>query len=66
MRHQLSRWTPLVGNWGRRTIRKVRLTLHQIVSIGSAGPMNRPTLYFRLSLIWLVILACGVAFLWFG
>lgn len=29
--------------------------------------MNRPTLYYRLSLIWLLILASGVVvFLWFG
>jgi hypothetical protein len=28
-------------------------------------PMNRPTLYFRLSLVWRAILAGGVAFLWF-
>ena len=32
---------------------------------GSADPMNRPTLYFRLSLVWLAILAGGVAFLLF-
>lgn len=45
---------------------KVRLTLNQIAPIGwSAGPMNRLTFYFRISLIWLVILAGGLAFLWF-
>ena len=27
--------------------------------------MKRDTLYFRLSLVWLVILAGGLAFLWF-
>jgi len=45
---------------------KARLTLNQIAPIGwSAGPMNRLTFYFRISLIWLVILAGGLAFLWF-
>jgi hypothetical protein len=27
--------------------------------------MNRATLYFQLSVVWLVILAGGLAFLWF-
>ena len=46
---------------------KALLRFDQIAPIGwECWPDEPPTLYFRLSLIWLVILAGGVAFLWFG
>jgi hypothetical protein len=32
---------------------------------GIAGPMKRDTLYFQLSVVWLVILAGGLVYLWF-
>ena len=42
---------------------RTHLTFHQIASIGRADPMNRPNLYYRLSLVWLVVLTSGLAFL---
>ena len=40
---------------------------HDAAPIGwEAGPMKRDTLYFQLSLVWLVILAGGLAHLWLG
>jgi hypothetical protein len=39
---------------------------HDAASIGwEAGPMKHDTLYFQHSVVWLVILAGGLAYLWF-
>jgi hypothetical protein len=44
---------------------KARLTLDQIAPIGWECWMKRDTLYFVLSVVWLVILAGGLEFFWF-
>jgi hypothetical protein len=44
---------------------KARLTLDQIAPIGWECWMKRDTLYFVLSVVWLVTLAGGLEFFWF-
>jgi hypothetical protein len=51
-------WGPSERNFIQIKATRARLRLDQIAPTGwKCGPMNRPTLYYRLSLIWLFILA---------